>query len=182
MCPLHPSGRSQYSVMLAIYRDLGLGLPQSAHQASGAANKIRKPVHMGSGNAQSGTMTGFFRVMTDVKPHFFSHAEAREADMNMAFTALAMKGGVYNKRFFLSTIRLVKTANRGRGRGPWTTKTHSSANETPSLFVPCVHITVRLLVTGVATGPNMAATMLHLPWWGQITASTAGFYFAVTGP
>lgn len=61
--------------------------PPHPHNTSGAANKIRKPVHMEGVNTQSGAMTWFFRdflvrssVMIDVKPHFFSHAEQMKAD------------------------------------------------------------------------------------------------------
>lgn len=144
----HTSGRSQYFVMLAIYRDLVLGLPQSPHQTSSAPNKIRKPVHMRSGNTQSGTMTGFFRAMTDVKPHFLSHAEAQEADKsvqscrnhrihNPGDERWSLKQKVLLKHYKVCKKKIFK-ASRGCLRDPWRTKTHSSASDTPSLFVPCV--------------------------------------------
>lgn len=140
----HTSGRSQYFVMLAIYRDLGLGLPQSPHQTSSAANKIRKPVHMRSSNTQSGTMTGFFREMTDVKPHFFSHAEAQEADKSgQAYRNHRIhspEGWAFKQNVLLMYYKVCKkkTASRGCLRDPWRTQTHSSASDNPSLFVPCV--------------------------------------------
>lgn len=48
-----------------------------------------------------------------------------------------------------------------------------------ALCAGAVHITVRLLITGVGTEPNMAAVMVHRPCCEhmQITVSTAGFYF-----
>lgn len=48
-----------------------------------------------------------------------------------------------------------------------------------ALCAGAVHITVRLLIKGVGTEPNMAAVMGHRPCCEhmQITVSAAGFYF-----